>query len=177
MATPTSPFQVCERKFPAYPCSEEEIIELERYDVLVKSNPDDETDFVTQEKVRVKSSVNRTDYINSFRDDVGIENILKKVALSGDVSLLNQIKRTELPKDLNDPEGREIVQDLTPLFNGEKGAAKLGDLAQQIYASLPADLVGGRSFAEFCENVTDADIAAYIASKNKVEKKEGGENE
>lgn len=144
--------------------AEKDIIEYERYDELVKSNPENSADFVTVEKVRIKQKVNRADYIASFADDVGIKNILKKLALSGDYSLLNQIHREALPLEEGN---REIVQDVTVLQE-ENGASNLGDLAQQLYRALPPELVAGRSFANFCDTVTQAEIDAYVASRNNV---------
>lgn len=147
--------------------AEPDIVEYERYDELVKSNPDDPADFISVEKVREKSRTNRQEYIQSFADDVGIKNILRKLALSGDTSLLNQIERQPLPcEDGN----KEMVQDIT-ILQEENGAANLGDISQQLYRALPPELVKGRSFANFCDTITQAEIDAYIASTQNVPEK------
>lgn len=145
---------------------EKDIVHYVRAEKLVKVNVDekgnvDENDFVVEECVVESERVNRQDYINSFREDVGIENILKKIALSGDVSLANQIQRTPLP--IQD-DGKEMIQDITPLQDGEEAIGKMGDDMRQVFKSLPSDLVQGRSLAEFLENVSQAEIDAFVTA-------------
>lgn len=70
-------------------CPNEDIVEYTVIDKVKKTGEGD-TDFVVVPTVVETARYNRTDYINSFRDDVGILNILKKVQLSGDATLLNQ---------------------------------------------------------------------------------------
>lgn len=153
------------KKIPSSYKPEEDIVHYVRAEKLVKVNVDekgnvDENDFLVEECVVESERVNRSDYINSFREDVGIANILKKVALSGDVTLFNQIQRTPLP--IQD-DGKEMIQDITPLQDGEEAVAKMGDDMRKTFKALPQDLVGGRSLAEFLENVSQAEIDAFVA--------------
>lgn len=156
---------------------EEDILEFERVDKLVKVKYDakgtvDEDEFEVKEVVVPKTKINRQEYINSFREDVGIANILKKVALSGDVSLLNQVKRTNLPLS-ND--GKEIVQDVTALQAGDEAIAKMGDNMRKTFNNLPDELKAGRSLESFLEGVTQAEIDAFVADY--IKRKQGGIND
>lgn len=58
----------------------------------VKLVGDKDTDFVKSISVEESSRVKRQDYLDEQASDVGILNIIKKVALSGDTSLFNQTK-------------------------------------------------------------------------------------
>lgn len=145
---------------------EKDIVKYERKDKLVKA--DSEDDFVVEEVAVEVERVNRQEYIDSFREDVGIANILKKVALSGDASLLNQVKRQPLP--IAD-DGKEVIQDITPLQAGEDAVAKMGDNMRKTFADLPDELKAGRSLEQFCETCSKAEIDAFVASY--IEKKKG----
>ena len=57
---------------------------------VVKKVGDGEEDYVIEDKVVEVSRVNRQSYIAKDAPDVGVMNILAKVARSGDLSLLNQ---------------------------------------------------------------------------------------
>lgn len=150
---------------------ERDIVHYVRVNKLVKASVDekgnvDPDDYVVEETSEVSERVNRQDYINSFREDVGIENILKKVALSGDVSLLNQVQRPVLPVD---EKGFEPIQDATLLQEGEKAIADVGDQMKKTYASMPAELTKGRGIEKFLSEVDEKEILdfakSYIAAK------------
>ena len=135
---------------------EKDIVSYVRTNKLRKASIDekgnlDEDDFLVEEVVVEKERVNRDDYINSFREDVGIANILKKVALSGDVSLLNQVKR--VPQPLCD-DGKEAIVDITPLQEGEEKVAAMGDNMRKTYSALPEQLKAGRTLEQFLEGVS-----------------------
>ena len=153
---------------------EEDIVTFMRANKLVKVNVDekgniDEDNFEIEEVSVETERVNRRDYINSFREDVGIENILKKIALSGDVSLANQIKR--VPQPLAD-DGKEQVVDITALQDGEEAVAAMGDNMRKAFNELPVELKAGRSLEQFCEGISQAEIDAFVAAQ--VQKKLGG---
>lgn len=74
----------------------------------VKITGDKDTDFIIDKEVREFSRTPRQEYIDSFRDDVGILNIIEKVRLSGDVTLLNQTGRVSIPGDEKDALGRNV---------------------------------------------------------------------
>lgn len=128
----------------------------ERRQKLVKvdeKNP--EYGFVTVEEVYEKSSVDRQEFINSFRDDVGIENILKKVQMSGDMTLLNQRQAVEgQPGEVRDITVYQ-EKDLETL-------ASLGDSAAAKFSALPVELTKGRTMEQFLKEVNAEEINAYI---------------
>lgn len=68
----------------------EDKVEYAEVDKIVKTG-DGENDFIIEKQVVEVSRVDLDEYINSFRDDVGLANILKKVQLTGDNSLLNVV--------------------------------------------------------------------------------------
>lgn len=74
----------------------------------VKMTGKTDKDFVLIKDVVVTSKVKRQDYIDSYRDDVGILNILEKVRLSGDVALLDQTHRISNPGVEKDALGRPV---------------------------------------------------------------------
>lgn len=146
--------------------SDEYIIDYQEVE-HVKMLSDKDTDFVKTIEVEECGRTNRQDYISSFSDDVGILNIMKKVALSGDESLLNQTGRHSLPGNEEDALGRRVedVVDLTRFssldrvdaLNGfKKGAAS--------FAELDSDLKGKKSLEQVAK-MSDADIDAWINSK------------
>ena len=150
---------------------EEDIVHYVRVQKLVKAAVDekgnvDPDDFLVEEVVVEDERVNRADYINSFREDVGIANILKKVALSGDVSLLNQVQRPKLVPDEN---GFEPIQDATILQSGEENIAKIGEDMRYTYASIPEELTKGRSLEKFHFDQPHQDVHFYIRDTGKVD--------
>lgn len=68
------------------------IVEKDIVEYQVKSKAVDvgDDDVVVVDDLVAVAKYNRDEYINSFRDDVGIHNILAKIARTGDMSLLNQ---------------------------------------------------------------------------------------
>lgn len=151
-----------------------DIVSYGRTDRLVKAglleNGELDTEnFIVEEKVVETERINRQDYINSFREDVGIENILKKVALSGDTTLLNRVKRDPLPLAAD---GKEIIQDITPLQEGIDNVGAIGDNMRKTFAALPKDLVADRSLEDFLKGCTQEEI--YNFAKNYVDKHSGG---
>lgn len=58
-------------------------------DKIVKIGEGD-YDFIVEKEVYEEGRCNRDDYIESFSSDVGVENILRKVQLTGDTTLVNR---------------------------------------------------------------------------------------
>lgn len=134
-------------------------------DKVVKCG-DGEEDF-TIVKVVVEDKRSIKDTIAAQADDVGLENILKKFALTGDESILPEsvvsneqvADFTQMPQDLIEAQN---------LFNAQEAA----------FNSLPKDLVKGRTFAEFMANINQDEFAAWQAAlkaKMTPEKEKEGE--
>lgn len=99
---------------------------------------------------------NRQAFINSFREEVGIVNLLKKV----NAGLLN-------PGVLAasfDMTGKKIL-DISEVPTDVGDAMALVDQAHVLYASLPADLKAGMDFNTFCKTFDQKKFDAYIKSK------------
>ena len=98
---------------------------------------------------------NRQEYINSFRDEVGILNILKKV----NAGLINPAT-IACSFDTKAP-----INDITNIPTDVGDALNLVDQAHKLYAQLPADLKAGLDFNTFCATFDQAKFNAYIQSQ------------
>ena len=76
------------------------------------------------------------EYVKSFSDEVGIQNILKKLALSGDRSLLNQTGRVGEKPD----GGLEEIKDYTDVPGSKTEAFNAVAAGVSAYDALPADI-------------------------------------
>lgn len=128
-------------------------------------------DYVIESEVVLTEKIDTKEYINSFKDDVGIENILRKFDLCKDPELFNQTKRVSVSIA---EDGKELVQDYTGVPTSEEEALRLAKRAKSEFDNLPSDLVKGRSFKDFAETCTKEELLAFIQSQNTV-KKEGEE--
>lgn len=127
--------------------------------------------FVIEKSVVIKSEVNAKEYIQSFKDDVGIEAVMRQFGLTGDPSVFDQRKLPTMPVDEN---GYEPIQDYTGVPANQEEAYAIAATARSAFKSLPPELVNNRSFMEFAETCTDQEIAAYIEAYNKAHSSEGG---
>ena len=106
------------------------------------------------EEVIESKRYNRQEYINSFREDVGILNILKKV----NAGLINPATLA-CSFDLKAP-----IQDFSDIPTDVGDAVALVDQAHKLYASLPAELKAGLDFNTFCSTFDQKKYDAYMAS-------------
>lgn len=120
---------------------------------------------IVEEYVETKR-YNRQKYINSFRDEVGIVNLLKKV----NAGLLNP---GVLAANF-DMEGKKVI-DISQVPTDVGDAVAMVDQAHILFASLPAELKAGMDFNTFCKTFDQAKYNAYVESLKK--KKEEVNNE
>lgn len=99
---------------------------------------------------------NRQEFINSFRDQVGIVNLLKKC----NAGLLNP---GVLAANF-DPDETKVF-DISNVPEDIGDALALVDNAHKLYAQLPADLKAGMDFNTFCKNFDQAKFNSYIESQ------------
>lgn len=138
---------------------------VELKDRVVKTGEGDEDFVIEKKEVITKTSIKEV--IDSQANDVGLDNILRKFALTGDESILPQNVNTD---------GR--VLDMSGMPEDLVDAQNYFAAMKAKFDSLPADLVKGRSFDEFMSNLTQAEYDAYFASirpKEKEVKKDGEE--
>lgn len=145
----------------------------------VKMVGEKDTDFVKSSTIEEYSRTPRQAYLDSQADDVGILNIMKKVALSGDISLLNQTGRVGYPSDDKDSLGRAVekVVDLTSYQGGTIEALNAYKHGADVYAKLDPELKGKLSMEEVAK-LSDEVITSYLQKKISVieeasKKKEG----
>ena len=113
---------------------------------------------VVEEVIEAKR-YNRQEFINSFRDDVGILNILKKV----NAGLINPATLA-----ISANSGQPIV-DISDIPSDIGDALALVDDAHKLYASLPDDLKKGMDFNTFCQTFNQKAFDDYIKSKTQVQ--------
>lgn len=117
-----------------------------------------EQDVIEYVPVKVRD-VNIAEYIASFSDEVGIQNILRKVALTGDKSYLNQTGRHALPTG---EDGLEPIQDYSNVPLSKTEAFNAVAAGVRAYDALPAEIKEKMSFAQFAESFGQEQFDAYI---------------
>lgn len=98
--------------------------------------------------------------INSYADDVGIQNILKKVALTGDKSYLNQTGRVPLTDG-----GLEPIQDYTNVPKSKTEAFNAVAAGVAAFDNLPSDIKQKMSFSQLAETFGQKEFDDYITNK------------
>ena len=120
---------------------------------------DDPENIVIEYKPVLKETIDIQDYINSFADEVGIQNILRKLSLSGDTSILNQTGR----EPLNPNGGLEPVQDYSNVPKSKTEAFNAVVAGVNAFDTLPDELKGKLSLTQFVELFGQEEFDKYIA--------------
>lgn len=116
------------------------------------------SDFVIKKKLVVVEEVNRSDYICSFSGDVGIQNVLKKLALSGKdiASVVESGQFASKQKGVVDISN--MPDDIATAFRSvQKGV--------EAFDKLPEELKKKMSFDAFASSVNAEEINKYIQSQ------------
>ena len=121
-------------------------------DKVVKTGDGDDDFTIVKVVVEDKRSIKET--IEAQADDVGLENILKRYALTGDESIL--------PQSVN-ANGGDLV-DMTQLPQDLIEADNFYKQQKAMFDSLPEEVTKGRSFTEFMTNFNQAEFNAYVAA-------------
>lgn len=145
---------------------DDDIIEVEEHEVIEKTG-EGPSDFIVKKVVVEVNRVNRADYIASFEGDVGIKNVLKKVNLTGDATLLNQ-RGASISPELVDI--TQFPSDKTDAFNAVKeGVDNFDNLPEDIRNKMSLEsfvkFFGQDKFNELVKSQVDAAIAAAQAKK------------
>lgn len=124
----------------------EDVVEYSTIQV-VKRTGEGESDFILEDKVIEVARVDRTALINSHRDDVGIENIIKKMSISGDLTLANQrpaqegfVDITHMPTNFVDAMNQLDAAKAQEEASGLKAEEVAGWTPEQIKAYIDAQL-------------------------------------
>ena len=147
------------------------IIDYEEIDVIKKTG-ESETDFIVDKKVVESSRINRQEYIDSFRGDVGIMNILEKVRLTGDATLLDQTKRSPVPSEKTGRGNLEEIVDISNIPNSFIEADQKITEGHDLFKGLPEELKGKLSFEDFVVKSPELYEKYVAAVKEVVDKKE-----
>lgn len=142
-------------RVPIVACDKEIVTIYEKPEVIY---PDGEVKadapFYVVNRVAIKDRVDRQKYINSFAKDVGIMNIAKKLALSGE----------------NIFDGRFAVKgnsffDATILPQDGEQLNKMMASKQKIWNSLDPELKKGMTYEQFVESFDQKAFVEYLNSK------------
>lgn len=95
--------------------------------------------------------------VNSHKDEVGVVNIIKRIAKTGDMSLLEQNK--------------PIYGDLSKLPQSDAEIKAKALELENIYKSLPADMTKGLTISEFVKTFGSKELIDYYKAKNVKEEK------
>lgn len=127
-------------------------IDYEIKQKVVKTGEGDYDFVVVDEVIEHKRSIDAS--IQAYANEVGVEAMLNRVALTGDESILETLKAgnegrvddfTNFPGDLMEYQHRMVS-------------------AEEVFNSLDPKLTQGRTFAEFCEGISKEELDAYILS-------------
>lgn len=138
---------------------------------VVRKTGEGEDDYVLVDKI-VEQRQNIDALIQAQVGEVGVYNLLDRVAKTGDDTLL--------PKPHDDSKG--AIVDYTGYPSDLLEAQKMADAGANAFLSLPDDLKKGRSLEEFAKGITDEEAQAFIKSFiqarfGKKEKVEGEKDE
>lgn len=121
-----------------------------QYKDVKKSTGPGEDDFKIETKEEIIYT-NIAKHIASFKDDVGIRAIMKKVALTGDATLLDE-KQT-------------FVADLSGIPDEPQEKLKAYKNAQEAYGKIDPELRGSMTMEEFIKSMDAEKIGKYIDAK------------
>ena len=144
---------------------DDDIVGYCEQEYVVKTGEGD-TDFVKKTRVVEFERKNRQDYIDSFAEDVGILNVLKKVAVSGDESLVKQ-RPDPAFMDLTDfPTNKEDM--FNKVKEGVDAFDKLpDDIKKKMSMEQFVNTFGQEQFDALIKEKVDAVLAAQKVQKEK----------
>lgn len=146
-----------------------DIVQYDIVDIIVRTGDGDE-DFIVKKRKKEVSRVDRSDYISSFSDEVGIQNILKKVQLTGDHSLLDQRVPVDLPI-VETIEGKQLqeIYDSTNIPDDITKAYALIEKGVNAFDNLPDEIKQKMDMETFVKNFGQDKLDSYLNSKKTVE--------
>ena len=147
------------------PCSEEDIIDTLIIDTFEQ---DEQGNIKPVTKQIVTGKKNRKAYIESFSDEVGLQNILEKIGQGAIAEDKFSILKSNKVGEVNDLRGFQQVSTMADI-------QALADNARATFARLDPELKKNMSFAEFCAKFNNQQLSDYIKAKTTVPepKKEG----
>ena len=99
---------------------------------------------------------NRAKYIESFSDEVGIQNILEKIGMGAIADDKYSILKTNQPGEVTDLTGLADI-------NNYGDIVALADKAKVTWENLDPALKKNMSYAEFCSKFGNKDLEDYVS--------------
>lgn len=125
---------------------QEDYIDYEIKQVKKSTGPNEDDFEVINKEIEIKTNIR--EYINSYKDKVGIDAILKQFDRTGDLSLFNQVP--------------EMHADLTGLPEMPPELAKNPDEITRAFAKIDPELRGKMTPKEFIESLNQEKLDAYL---------------
>lgn len=159
-----------------FPDPEKDTIKVWKEVKEIEQTGQGKSDFKIHCKLVVAEEYNRADHINSFSGDVGIQNVLKKVALGGhdvgqviESGAFQSKQKGDHVVDVSKVPG-DTFEALDEVEKGLKG-----------WKGIPDELKKGRNMAEFAKTFSADELNSYIEAQvqkrlKKKEPEEKGEN-
>lgn len=126
----------------------------------IEKTGEGKSDFKIHCKLVPAEVYNRADHINSFSGDVGIQNILKKVALSGED--IGQV--IESGRFYSKQKGDHVV-DISKAPKDTFEALNEVEKGMKNYKTLPEELTKGRKFSTFAKEFNAEELNNYIEAQ------------
>ena len=130
---------------------------------VVKKVGDGEEDFIIEDKV-IEHKRDIRQEINSQADQVGVYNLMKRIALTGDDSLMPE----PMPKT-------GVTSDFTGVPDNLLDADLLAKQRIEQFNALPDSLKKGRSFEEFMSTFNQEEFNVWLKSMMPQEEKKEGD--
>lgn len=121
---------------------------------------DDEGNIRPITKQVVTGKKNRREYIESFSDDVGLENILQKIGQGAIAEDKFSILKSGKPGEVTDLRGFQDINNLGDI-------QALADKARVTFKNLDPELKKNMSFAEFCSKFNNQVLTDYVTAMTK----------
>lgn len=125
-----------------------------------------EKDFIVNKKVKEVDRVDRQKYLDSQAGDVGILNIIEKVRLSGDWSLVDQTHRVSMSGCEKDALGHDVepIVDVTQYQVDRVAALESYKIGAKAFDNLDPELKKKMSLEQVAK-MSDAEIDAFLAAR------------
>lgn len=132
----------------------------------VSTKEEIEKDFIVNKKVKEVDRVDRQKYLDSQAGDVGILNIIEKVRLSGDMSLLDQTHRVSMSGSEKDALGHDVepIVDVTQYQVDRVAALESYKTGAKAFNDLDPELKKKMSLEQVAK-MSDAEIDAFLAAR------------
>lgn len=108
-----------------------------------------------EDQIVQRSKIDLEKLTQSYKGQTGLEAVMQRVALTGDLSLLNTITT----------ENEEAVIDATKLPKTLGEVKKMASDIQNIYNKLPEEIKSGRTASDIANNFTQEDLTRFINSQ------------